>query len=374
MAFIPRIIPYFEAVIYMIFRFSEKRASQNLQQFRKKFVNTPNSEFAFYEKIVEIEKELDAQFGSDKTIAYYFTPMKTRECVTDYYPLSPGRLLLTLPDELDFDCGFDSICNYYNNASTRDKLVHFCDIYHLDSHYQTAEKSTSISDFMQVVDDILVDAEDKWKLIDAVANPVKHLSRLQSIVEAIVNAIEAHLSDFSALIERNNKSFLAIGNPKQLLQQFHIEIQDDEGDVNNTIFRPSLLLLNGFFMRTFGDVPQVFIGSMIFDMIRWNSETSSIKEQADLLKALSDTTRLKALYEIRDKYSFGQELAEDIGGSRNAMYYHLEKLFSMGLVTRRETEYRTLYTMNKNVVYDKLTALRDFLVGGWKPEDEEQKE
>ena len=54
------------------------------------------------------------------------------------------------------------------------------------------------------------------------------------------------------------------------------------------------------------------------------------------------------------------------------MYYHIEKLMSIGLVDCKVTEYKMLYTMNKLNVYNQLTAFRDALLQGWKPDDEER--
>ena len=86
---------------------------------------------------------------------------------------------------------------------------------------------------------------------------------------------------------------------------------------------------------------------------------------------LSDRNRFKILHELCGRESYGQELADKFGGARSGIYYHLEKLLGYGLSDVRMTEYRTLYKMNRQNVYDNLTALRDYLVDGWKPENAE---
>ena len=90
-----------------------------------------------------------------------------------------------------------------------------------------------------------------------------------------------------------------------------------------------------------------------------------------LLKNISDPTRFNILHDMCDNEAFGQELAEKYMTTRSAMYYHLEKLMGIGLIELRSSDYRMLYTMNKRNVYDKLNALRDYLLNGWKPEDDE---
>ena len=88
------------------------------------------------------------------------------------------------------------------------------------------------------------------------------------------------------------------------------------------------------------------------------------------MKMLSDPTRFKVLHELCDRESYGQELADKYGGARSAIYYQLDKLLSFNLIDLKMTEYRNLYTMNKQNVYDKMNAIRDYLLNGWKPEDE----
>ena len=84
---------------------------------------------------------------------------------------------------------------------------------------------------------------------------------------------------------------------------------------------------------------------------------------------LADNTRFNVLHELCDSSSYGLVLAEKFDVTRNAMYYQLEKLVGYGLLSLEFDERRLMYTMNKKAVFEKLTALRDYLVNGWKPED-----
>lgn len=366
MQLFPEISSYFEALMYLQYRFSTQRAVDRINKVMTESAKTQMPHCAYFQKIAELEAELDSHIGFEDLIRYYFMPLKTKETQPSLV-LSPGAMLLTLPDDLDYDCDYNSILNFYEHASEEEKLLHFCDVYMFSSEHHNAGKCKSISDFMPIIDDILVENEDKWKLIDVVANPIKHLLKLQPLISEIVSCIEKRKSDFSPLIESFFSETKPLVDSGRLLEQLGIELHSDVAD--NTVFYPSIFIFNGLFIRESNNTPQMFLGLFFIPLMMARQKNTDIKGHLEFLKILSDSTRLRALYALCNKDSYGQELAEKIGGTRNAMYYHLDKLFGFGLVNRKETEYRTLYTMNKKNVYDKLTALRDFLVDGWKPSD-----
>lgn len=366
MQLFPEISPYFEALIYLQYRFSNQRAADRINKVMTEYAQTQIPHCAYLQKIAELEKKLDSLIGSEDLIRYYFMPLKTKETQPSLV-LSPGAMLLTLPDDLDYDCDFNSILSFYKHADEEERLIHFCDVYMFSSEHHNAEKCKSISDFMLIIDDILIETEDKWKLTDVVANPIKHLLKLQPLISEIVSCIDKEKSEFMPLIESFYSETKPLVDSGRLLEQLGIELYPDDRD--STVFYPSIFLFNGFFIREVNNTPQLFLGLLLIPLMMVRQKNSDINGHLELLKILSDSTRLKALYALCNKDSYGQELAEKIGGTRNAMYYHLDKLFGFGLVNRKETEYRTLYTMNKKNVYEKLTSLRDFLVDGWKPEE-----
>lgn len=335
------------------------------------FSDMQKKQWAYFQKIAELESELDSLFPTDELMQYYFKPIKTKEIVPGNL-LSLGAFLLTFPDTLDYGNGYAGLYDYYQNADIEKRLFYFCDIYLFSSTLQDQPKCKTITEFIKVVDSILVETEDKWKLIDVAADPCKHLDKLRPLIEAVQEQITQRAAGFRQLIEIWKGELDRFKTSESLMNFINIEMPFE--DIETAVFYPSLLLFSGFLERTYGDIPQFFLGAFFPSLIRMRGNKGSITNHAEFLKILSDSTRLNALYALCHNCSYGQELAEQIGGSRNAMYYHLDKLFSFGLVTRKETEYRTLYTMNKRAVYERLTALRDFLVDGWQPGDDDAQE
>ena len=116
------------------------------------------------------------------------------------------------------------------------------------------------------------------------------------------------------------------------------------------------------------------LGLFVRRLKEMQAARENTKAFIDVLKLISDETRFKALHHMRNRYSYGQELADMLKCTRNTMYYHLDRLHGNGLIDIKVTDYRAFYRMNKKNVYEKLTALRDYLTDGWQPGDDEGQE
>lgn len=174
---------------------------------------------------------------------------------------------------------------------------------------------------------------------------------------------------FKHLLADSERSFLAFGDFNARLIEMNIIIEND----HDTIVKPSLFLFNGIRLHLGVEgANSLFMGVFIDSIFEMRSRLVDAESYLSMLKTLSDGTRLRVLKSLYNRYSYGQELADELGGTRNAMYYHIEKLMSIGLVDCKVTEYKMLYTMNKLNVYNQLTAFRDALLQGWKPDDEER--
>lgn len=373
MLFIDAVNPFFEACEYLAKRFSTKRIADAIAELKPSNEIMHNNIWALYEQVAKIEQELDDAVEATDTLKYYFTPMETIEKRAEGSPLSLGSVLLSCfqlkPDEMSLD----GLRQFYSTASQATVLARFHSQMLTSSLYGDIKETCSdMNGFMAYIDSVLVRPEEKWKVMDLAANPIKHLDMLYDTVTAITKLIESKSADYSDLIKME-KTDLDNGGSEMLFELFDIKPQS----VSRVCVIPSLLSFSGAALICAEDSESplhIYLGVYALKVLELRGSKENILVYINLIKALSDNTRFKALYEMQNKYSYGQELAEMLGSSRNAMYYHLEKLLSIGLIELKMTDYRMLYTMNKKAVYDKLTALRDFLVGGWTPGDDERQE
>ena len=367
MEYTTEIIPLFEANAYLSQRFIQERISFKIDEYSMKKNITTNFNLAYFRKITALEKELDDAFPETELMRYYFSPLKTKEDRPNE-KLCIGGMLLAIPSNMNALFTFDALVEYLRVLSKDELLCHFYDSAVMAFASEPAEPISDLSDFMTVIDGILVNPEDKWNLIDAAGSPIPHLERLRELVCAVADRIASHCGEFAPLLAECRNSFIE-NDLSAYLRMFNIEV--DVGEKSELLIFPSIFMFNVLNLTVSSTgVNRIIMGFFVDRLLHSRSLTATADNHISLVKALSDGTRFMALYSLRNRYSFGQELADEFGGTRNAMYYHLEKLMGIGLIDCKVTEYRMLYTMNKQNVYDKLTALRDFLVDGWKPEDE----
>lgn len=87
-------------------------------------------------------------------------------------------------------------------------------------------------------------------------------------------------------------------------------------------------------------------------------ETNSILNQANLLRILSDKTRLKILLEMRSGSKYLTEIAEKLGISNPAVKYHFNKFLSVGLIEIEKLENRIYYRLKKETIVKLIEELK----------------
>ena len=381
------IVPLHEARIYLMERFTDDRTSDRIEKLKSISYRMNNNDYAFFDSIAELQKELDELFEADELMRQYFTPLKTKQKQAGDIPITIGGMLLSLSGDTAKPYGFDELVAQYR-AWPKDRLLRFFFMSSLAAFFADPDETEGgISGFVAAADELLTDYKDKWALIDAATNPFPHLERLRPLVTKVSEAIEQRSKAFEPYLKKVLNDLTTYGNDEKILRDI-LKVELPEKWVITAVFHLSLLSFNGFkFYSSPGenadspdssiemgehDLKILVIGGVYMGVLTRNTAGSDKPDpHIDLLKKISDPMRFNILHDMCDKETYGQELAEKYHTTRSAMYYHLEKLMGEGLIQLRSSDYRMLYTMNKRNVYNKLNALRDYLTNGWKPEDEE---
>ena len=70
----------------------------------------------------------------------------------------------------------------------------------------------------------------------------------------------------------------------------------------------------------------------------------------EVLKALSDRTRLDILSIIMQKPSFAEEISLQLNTTQSTVSFHLKKLESAGLIRARKEQYYRIYSVNEPIL------------------------
>ena len=366
MKYIANLIPYFEASLYLSKRFSRTRTSHEIQKGRSKKDSVPNYDFTCIEKIAELERDLDMEFEVTELMMHYFKPLKLKE-ERSSDPISIGAMLLISPCLLLEDATIDTIIEYYSENTQEDYFSDYFKSYLLPIGIGD-KKHPTLNDFMQLANELLADPEEKWAFVDAAMNPIEHLQKIKPLVSAVTEFIRKRCAEFDPLV-RHIGEFVASTADRNTL--FIEMIHFTESEMEASIVFPSLFLFSEVILTHYSDRsdPVIMLGCYIDVLIKYRKQSHSPETHIALLKALADNTRFNVLHELCDNSSYGLALSNKFGITRNAMYYQLGELVGYGLISTEYDERRIMYTMNKKALFEKLTALRDYLVNGWKPED-----
>ncbi|MBR0135095.1 MAG: winged helix-turn-helix transcriptional regulator [Clostridia bacterium] len=373
------IAPCFDATIYLCERFAKDRASKRIRELPTKHgIDTNCEQWQSVLKIADLEQKLDELFKPDDLMLRYFTPLQTVNSPASVFEITFGQLLLRPRTVLSEPIDFDSIVDFYKTAEQETIISQFST--HLFNSFAKDEQheAKSINELVALADKMLIKLDDKWLFIDIALNPLQHLEKLRPLVCAVSDAIANMSAEFNGLLNDARDSLESLGEPERLLKKLNLDLKS--GEIGSISIHPSLTAVNMVSMcvctRTDDSEKvdiQLFIG--VYVCVRLAQEQNSFTSpEAYLytLKLISDPTRFSVLHELCDKSSYGQELAQKFKCTRSAMYYHLEKLDENHLIVQEITGYRMLYTLDKRSVYDKFNAMRDYILNGWKPEDDEK--
>lgn len=372
--YFPEVIPLFEAYTYLTQRFAVDRTADRIRYYESRKDQISHKKWTYFERIAELQNELDELIAADGLLEHYFTPLKTKEHMPDRRPITLGGMLLYPPPGFEYPFSFEGLMKYCEGAEQQALLDCYYGATLAPFYTDNCEMDkVSMSFIISAVNSILVDTEDKWAIIDCISNPLEHLEKLRPIVTRVIDYIKEKSVEFSDIIAEEMGAFCApnavFGNLGSIM---HAEIRPK--DFASAKAFVSLLSFNGVelsYKLESLEYNRIVLGIFLNTIIELRSEENNADVHIKLLKMLSDRNRFKILHELCGRESYGQELADKFGGARSGIYYHLEKLLGYGLIDVRMTEYRTLYKMNRQNVYDNLTALRDYLVDGWKPENAE---
>ncbi|NUM70311.1 MAG: metalloregulator ArsR/SmtB family transcription factor [Ignavibacteriaceae bacterium] len=89
-----------------------------------------------------------------------------------------------------------------------------------------------------------------------------------------------------------------------------------------------------------------------------------ITKKLEILKSLSDLSRLQVLNALMDKPAYVEELANCLNLAASTVSFHLSKLVKAGLVTKRREQYYAVYEINREITGLRLSDLiRDDSIG-----------
>lgn len=97
----------------------------------------------------------------------------------------------------------------------------------------------------------------------------------------------------------------------------------------------------------------IYCGILRREMSSMINQNSTLPDEIyDCFRLLGDRTRFDILCRLQKQSSYGQELSDYFGLSRNTIHHHMNKLANQGLVTCRIDGNKVYYSLNKEKMAD----------------------
>lgn len=187
--------------------------------------------------------------------------------------------------------------------------------------------------------------ETKLAALDVMLNQKAYLSEIIRLIMPAVELIEGELCRFSPLIDELMDE---IEGQSDLGDFFYSKIKTNidvsqEVEVFPSVFSFASSHLIEISRRKFS----LSVGLLILKLLRIKEESVSSDGIIEILKLLSDKSRMEIIEAIGHGRAYGQELANQLDLTTATVYHHLGKLQSAGIIYVETDGPRAYYRLNK---------------------------
>ncbi len=207
---------------------------------------------------------------------------------------------------------------------------------------------------------------------NSISNSTEMLEHLFYETEEFKNAVLELLrgldnKHFDSLIKNQSAYYSSLAdevkekmegkNPLDFSQEFYGKKFRRIYDFKDYLFIPSYFLRPGK-IRFFNFNTQIIIFSADNDSLK-KLETG--ERISNVLKVVSDRTRLEILRELTSRPGYGKALAEKLGLTTSTISHHLDQLKEVGLVTEERIGNIKYFNVNKKEVEKVLKEFKEYL-------------
>ena len=220
-----------------------------------------------------------------------------------------------------------------------------------------------------------VSNDEKWKLQKIFCDRREHQEKILALLDkaiSVLTAFRPELEELTARFCRYWKQTLQDRSITSYLRETAAIIEFGDNPLGFRL-TPSIIKCRSFALSADMDEdsnyqsPDTCIAGILFDddfqiwTSRTKDENTYIAYAAQVLKLLSDKSKFEILSYIRDKESYGSELARHLNLTTPTVSHHMNALIAAELVTIKRQENRVYYLSNKEKIDEVLRYCRRIL-------------
>ncbi|MFU0826988.1 MAG: ArsR family transcriptional regulator [Lachnoclostridium sp.] len=228
-------------------------------------------------------------------------------------------------------------------------------------------KVDTFEELLHTVDRADINAEERWKIIQAFIDRDKHLDEVCAILERTVQLLKECKKHISELEQEFYEYWTDYAKETDLLKILQ-EVTNITWDYNEAgtfvgpaIFNPQAVL---FCINSGKEKKPDLIRLGVFLNSNLVFKKAEIDEEKlnTALKLLSDKSKFEILKLIKDKPAYGYEIANALNLSTSTISYHMNALINAMLIKLEKDANKIYYSLNKDTVRQLLKDIESMLL------------
>ncbi len=229
------------------------------------------------------------------------------------------------------------------------------------------EPVETLEDIVRLMNKGDFSSEEKWKILQAIIEHKTHLEELCLILSKTVKLLEECKDEISELEAEFYDYWINYVNNKNFLEQLQKctnvswEFSEKGIVIMPIIFIPHAITIS-FTDADKKDVDIIHIGIVLDSNLCIKPVTVDFEYLNNALKLLSDKSKFEILRLIKEKPSYGFEIANELNLSTSTISYHMNGLITAGLVLIEKDATRIYYSTNKDILANILDDIGHLLL------------
>lgn len=350
------------------------------ESLSKKYDITFQAGIQKFELLSRIEQNARNIFQEElEEIRYYFSAYGVNE--SDYHNNSCAGMLALLwrtHSPKDYE-NIEELRHFLQSLSEKEycekfgeELQFYHELLRDESKTQKIEEPLAIISYLMKME---IPDNEKWKIQKVFCDRYEHQEKILALLDKAISVLtdfRPELEELTAHFCRYWKQTLKERSIASYLRESAAIIELGENPLGFCL-TPSIINCNSFAisanMEEDGTYqsPDTCSAGILFDddfhiwTSRTEGENTYMTYAAQVLKLLSDKSKFEILSYIRDKESYGSELARHLNLTTPTVSHHMNALIAAELVTIKRKETRVYYLSNKEKIDEVLRYCRKIL-------------
>lgn len=335
----------------------------NYQDYYKKAKSSCFGE-ELYTKILEVVIQMQQTISENLEIEkgridYYFKDIiKDSLCFNDF---------VMQYDLINYNETLEEVVNRSLKLDDQKRLLEYAKIiteYRTQGEIQDLSEMNHLTDLVRLLDKCEFSNANKIKILNAYSDKEKYILELKEILQKTIQILRDNKREYQ-FIEEHFYSYWTNFTNKNDIKNIVEKNSNVKWDYNpnGIVIQPLLAIPKRLSVSIPDELKQMDlfrIGVLIDQNVKMRNEASNIEEISNIMKILSDKSKLDILNRIRDKAAYGKELSDELKLAKGTISHHMSSLISIGIIDTVYESNRIYYKLNQERISQIFDEIKEF--------------